>query len=296
MNNFLTIKDISQEELNSLLATAKAVKNDFKDGKKNKQLDGKILAMIFDKPSTRTRVSFESGMLQTGGHAILLSPGSVGLGKRESIADVARTLSRMVDGIIIRTFSHELIEELAKYADIPVINGLTDWAHPCQALADVMTINEFTGKTDGVKMTYIGDGNNVARSLAYACKLTGIKLTVCAPPDYQFDKESIRELEILTETEPAKAVKQADFIYTDVWASMGQESEEAKRKKIFLPYQVNESLIKSAPNHVKILHCLPAHRGLEITDKVIDSEKSIVFDQAENRLHAQKAVLIQLMS
>jgi len=296
MKDFLAIKDVSGSILLEMIETAISMKQEFKQGKKHRHLDGKILAMIFDKPSTRTRVSFEAAMLQTGGSAMLLNSGSIGLGKRESVADVARTLSRMVDGLVIRTFSHELVLELAKYASIPVINGLTDWSHPCQALADVMTVKEISGKTEGIKLTFIGDGNNVARSLAQACNQTGIELTICAPKDYQLEAEFLTALNVQTQTDPYLAVKDADFIYTDVWASMGQENEAAQREKAFQKYQLNKDLLKASPQKSLIMHCLPAHRGKEITDEVIDSDRSIVFEQAENRLHAQKAILIKLMS
>lgn len=296
MKDFLAINDVSKNDLIEVIESAITMKKDFKKGKKNNQLSGKILAMIFDKPSTRTLVSFEVAMIQTGGSAMLLNSGSIGLGKRESVADVARTLSRMVDGLVIRTFSHELVTELAKYSEIPIINGLTDWSHPCQALADVMTIRERAGKTKGVNLTYIGDGNNVARSLAFACNLTGINLTISAPANYLLEKELIQKLKINIENDPYQAVKKADFIYTDVWVSMGQESQADKRLKAFQAYQLNLKLLKAAPTNTLVMHCLPAHRGQEITDEVIDSDRSIVFDQAENRLHAQKAILIKLMS
>lgn len=296
MKDFLAINDLNAEVLQELIEQAIEIKKEFKAGVLHKQLEGKILAMIFDKPSTRTRVSFEAGMLQTGGNAMLLNSGSIGLGKRESVADVARTLSRMVDGLVIRTFSHELVTELAENAQIPVINGLTDWSHPCQAMADVMTIREVSGRTRGVKLTYIGDGNNVARSLAQACYLSGIELTICAPKNYQLEQELLTNLDIKTETDPFQAVKEADFIYTDVWASMGQEAESVKREKAFQEYQLNQKLLKTASSSCMVMHCLPAHRGKEITDEVIDSSQSIVFDQAENRLHAQKAILIRLMA
>jgi len=248
--------------------------------------------MIFEKPSTRTRVSFETGVYQMGGHAVLLSDATVQLGKRETIADVGKTLSRYVNGIVIRTFEHEKVLELAKYSSVPVINALSDYSHPCQALADVFTLIEKKGDVKGLKLVFMGDGNNVARSLNALCKMTGINFVLCCPKGYEMEDCEISH-------DPAQAVKDADVIYTDVWTSMGQEKETKKRLKDFSGFQVNGRLINKVEigrdRPLLIMHCLPAHRGEEITDDVIDGPDSIVFDQAENRLHVQKAVMSMLM-
>lgn len=296
MKDFLTIEDIPTKKIFELLTLATKLKKEFIAGKKADILNNKILAMVFDKPSTRTRVSFEAAMVHVGGAAMLLESGSIGKGQRESIADVARTLSRMVDAIMIRTFSHEVIEELAKHATIPIINGLTDYSHPCQALADILTIQEHAGKLEGLNLTYVGDGNNVARSLAFISQKVGINFTISTPKEYALADSFVKRSKLIQTTNPHQAVAKADFIYTDVWTSMGQEAESEKRKAIFKPYQLNKELLDSAPANVKILHCLPAHRGEEITNEVIEADNSIVFDQAENRLHAQKAVLVDLLS
>jgi ornithine carbamoyltransferase len=259
----------------------------------SKVLSGKTLALIFQKPSNRTRVSFEVGMYQLGGYSLYLSPGEINLGVRESIKDVAKTLSRYVDGIVLRTFEHKNILEMAKHATVPVINGLSDFSHPCQALGDVYTIKEKLKELKGITLAYVGDGNNVCNSLLYACVKTGVNMNVATPKGYEPQAKGVK---INLFHSPQDAVKDADVIYTDVWASMGQEKEAAHKKKAFKDFQVNKKLVSLAKKNCLIMHCLPAHRGEEITDEVIDSKNSIVFDQAENRMHVQKAILIKLLS
>jgi ornithine carbamoyltransferase len=263
-------------------------------------LFGKTLAMVFQKPSNRTRVSFEVGMYHLGGHALPLSPQEIQIGKRETPSDTGRVLARYIDAIMVRTFDHEELEELAAAADVPVINGLSDSHHPCQALADLLTIREELGELEGVKITYVGDGNNVAHSLALGCALTGAQLTIAHPEGHGPDPRVIRlaaklgDAPTITE-DPQEGVAGARVVYTDVWASMGQEAEAEERKKKFMPYQVNEELMSRAAPGAIFLHCLPAHRGEEVTAGVIDGPQSRVFDQAENRLHAQKALLYLLL-
>ena len=272
--------------------------------KYSKKLAGKALALIFEKPSLRTRVSFEVGIHQLGGYSLCLTQAEINLGQRESATDVAKNLERMVQGIMIRTFSHEIVEKIAEESSIPVINGLTDFNHPCQALADYMTIMEVKGKLRGLKIAYIGDGNNVAHSLIFGAIRLGAHLTVASPKGYEPEREVLNwakenagssgcKLEIISD--PVTAAKGSDVIYTDVWASMGMESEAEERKKIFHPYQVNDALVRHAKPDYVFMHCLPAHRGEEVSDSVIDSANSVVFQQAENRLHAQKAILVALM-
>lgn len=284
MEDLISIKDLSSAEIEEIFRLSAELKGQPIDG----SLQGKTVAMIFEKPSTRTRVSFETGIYQMGGHAVLLSDATVQLGKRETIADVARTLSRYVNGIVIRTFEHEKVLELAKYSSVPVINALSDHSHPCQALADVFTLMEKKGDVKGLNLVFMGDGNNVARSLNALCKRTGIKFVLCCPKGYEMEDCEISH-------DPALAVKGADVIYTDVWTSMGQEKETKKRLKDFAKYQVNAELMKKTGKETLVMHCLPAHRGEEITGDVIDGPGSIVFDQAENRLHAQKAVMMMLI-
>jgi ornithine carbamoyltransferase len=294
--DFISINDHTEKEINHLIRQAYNLKAQARAGKKHELLQGESLAMIFDKPSTRTRVSFDVAMYELGGHAINITAGECGLGTRESVPDVARTLSRFCDAIMIRTFGHEVALGLAQWATVPVINGLTDLMHPCQAMADALTMYEITGDLKGVRLVYIGDANNVTNSLIKLADKTGLDLTVCSPKGYTPDKKILGESKFTLTSDPAAAVKKADFIYTDVWASMGQEKQAAQKNKIFKAYQINSQLLKKAPKNVKIMHCLPAHRGLEITDEVIDDpEKSIVFEQAENRLHAQKAILVYLL-
>jgi ornithine carbamoyltransferase len=260
--------------------------------------------MIFEKPSLRTRVTFDVGIQQLGGFALYLSPAEINLGKRESVYDVAKNLERMVQGIMIRTFSHEIVEQMARYASIPVINGLTDYCHPCQAMADYLTIWEAKGDLEGLKVVFIGDGNNVARSLLFAGAQLGAHVWIASPPGYELDAESIQWARIrgaetggtcTVTNDPDEAAAGADVIYTDIWASMGKEAEAESRKHIFLPYQVDATLFRQAKSDAIFLHCLPAHRGEEVTDDVIDSPRSLVFQQAENRLHSQKAIMLELM-
>ncbi|MBN1570151.1 MAG: ornithine carbamoyltransferase [Acidobacteria bacterium] len=301
--DFVSIKDWSTDELTRLLADARAIKaNPLKYSRK---LEGKALAMILEKPSLRTRVSFDVGIHQLGGFSMCLTKDEIHLGKRESIRDVAKNLERMVQGIMIRTFGHENVEKMAEYASIPVINGLTDFSHPCQAMADYMTILEAKKSLKNIKIAYIGDGNNVAHSLIYGAVRLGAHLAVASPKAYEPNPDVVKwvevnaaatgcRLEILNDA--IAAAEDADVLYTDVWASMGLESEAAKRKKVFRSFQVNDALASRAKQDYIFMHCLPAHRGEEVTDSVIDSPNSIVFQQAENRLHAQKAILLTLMA
>ncbi|MCU0641170.1 MAG: ornithine carbamoyltransferase [Candidatus Margulisbacteria bacterium] len=305
MKDFISIHDLSAPEVNAILELAADLKEKQKNKIKHEYLWAKSLAMIFEKPSTRTRVSFEIGIWQLGGLGINLDQEATGLGTRESIPDVARTLSRFADAILIRTFAHQKVIELARHASVPVINALSDESHPCQALSDVFTIIEHKGKElKKLKLAYIGDGNNVCNSLMYAAPKVGLNLVVATPPGYEPD-EPVTErafadalkagISIEVTNDPVVAAKNADIIYTDVWASMGQESESAKRASIFSYYQINKELVKLAKPDYIFMHCLPAHRGQEVTDEVIDSRNSVVFDQAENRLHVQKAILVKLL-
>ncbi|MBN2412547.1 ornithine carbamoyltransferase [candidate division KSB1 bacterium] len=300
--DFLQITDFSQDEIVGLFELAKELKDKTKQGITHHILKGQTLAMLFQKPSTRTRVSFEVGMYQLGGHGLYLSPAEVGLGKRESVADVARVLSRFNDGIMARVFGHDIVEGLAKYADVPVINGLSDLAHPCQILGDMLTVIEHKGKYSDLKVAYIGDGNNVANSWINLAARLPFTLYIGCPNGYEPDQQLLNNAEaqglseIKIVSDPVEAVKDADVVYTDVWASMGQEEEAAVREKVFQPYQVNSKLLSSADKECIVLHCLPAHRGSEITDEVMDGPHSVVFDEAENRLHIQKAILVKLMA
>jgi ornithine carbamoyltransferase len=302
--DFLTLNDFSIEEIEYLLTLAGELKKKQLSGETYTPLYGKTLAMIFEKPSTRTRVSFEAGMTQLGGHALFLSSNDLQLGRGETIADTARVLSQYVDAIMIRTFAHSIIEELAEYATIPVINGLTDDDHPCQALADLLTIYEIKKTFKGLKLVYVGDGNNVAHALMIAAAKVGMDCTIACPENYEPKKSYIEgAMQIAKKTgsnivitnNPYEAVKDADVIYTDVWTSMGQEKESAERLSIFQPFQVNSELVKQAKPDYIFLHCLPAHRGEEVTADVIDGKHSVVFHQAANRLHVQKAILLSLL-
>ncbi|MEK5269325.1 ornithine carbamoyltransferase [Aeribacillus sp. FSL K6-8394] len=299
--NVLKLLDFTSEEIQYLLEEALKLKQN----PLSNVLHGKTLAMIFEKSSTRTRVSFEVGMLQLGGHALALSSKELQLGRGETIADTARVLSRYVDAILLRTTDHNRVKELAEYATVPVINGLCDLYHPCQALADLLTIYELKGKFSGVKVVYVGDGNNVAHSLMVGCAKVGAHFTIAAPEGYEPNESILKQAkEIAGETgvkvelihNPDEAVQDADIIYTDVWVSMGQEEETEARMKAFKPFQVNQSLLAKAKRDVSFLHCLPAARGLEVTDEVMDGSQSAVFLQAENRLHAQKAILKEIMA
>jgi len=300
--DFLSIRDFSPSDIQYLLTLARQVKAH--PSAYSGSLRRETLAMIFEKPSLRTRVTFDVGIQQLGGFALYLSPAEINLGKRESVYDVAKNLERMVQGIMIRTFSHEIVEQMARYASIPVINGLTDYCHPCQAMADYLTIWEAKGDLEGLKVVFIGDGNNVARSLLFAGAQLGAHVWIASPPGYELDAESIQWARIrgaetggtcTVTNDPDEAAAGADVIYTDIWASMGKEAEAESRKHIFLPYQVDATLFRQAKSDAIFLHCLPAHRGEEVTDDVIDSPRSLVFQQAENRLHSQKAIMLELM-
>ena len=303
MKNFLSINDCSAEQLKELLRESSELKKLYKSGKQDLCLGGKTLAMLFEKPSLRTRISFEVAMTDLGGSAIYVKPEDIGgIGEREPVKDIARVLSRYVDGIMARTFEHQTIVELAEFATVPVINALTGRLHPCQAMADILTIREHFERLEGIKIAFIGDGNNVARSLAMACAKLDMKMVIASPASYELDDESILEANKISAdsvrqtNNPAEAAAEADIIYTDTWVSMGQENEKQKRIEAFAGFQIDAELLKSAPFGVKIMHCLPAYRGLEITDEVAESESSIMFDQAENRLHFQRALLKKLLS
>lgn len=297
--DFISLHDFTPVEIADLLALAKLLKHH----EPLPILKGKQLAMIFTKASTRTRVSFEVGIRQLGGDAVVLLSGDTQIGRGEPIKDTARVLSRYVDGIMIRTYDHQDVLDLARWASIPVINGLTDDLHPCQALADLLTIQEHKGHLTGLKMTYIGDGNNMATSLMFAGAKTGMHVTICCPPGYepsaayleQARGDARGESRIEVVHDPQTAAEEADVLYTDVWASMGQEAERDSRAAAFAQYQINEDLLRAAAEDCIVMHCLPAHRGEEITEEVIEGPHSVVFDQAENRLHAQKAILATLM-
>jgi ornithine carbamoyltransferase len=300
--DFLSLADWQAADLRRILARAHELKRSYRRGDTPQTLRGRTLAMYFEKPSLRTHVTFEAGMSQLGGHAILLRPEQVGIGTRESAADVARNLSRWVHGIVARTYDHALVEELAAAATIPVINGLTDLFHPCQAMADLQTITE-RAELEKVAVAYVGDGNNVANSLLNAFAVLGGELRLATPRSHQPARQVRQRVtalaaasgaRIIYTEDPVEAVRGAHFVYTDVWTSMGQEAESALRKALFEPFQVNARLLRHAPDAL-VMHCLPAHRGEEITDDVLDGEHSIVFDQAENRLHAQKAILEALL-
>ncbi|MDI6778864.1 MAG: ornithine carbamoyltransferase [Bacteroidota bacterium] len=300
--DFISLFDFSTKEVWEIFKLAKAMKANPK--RYQKSVSGKIMALIFEKPSLRTRVTFDAGIKQLGGDSIYLSPLEINLGKRETVYDVAKNLERMVDGIMIRTFGHDVATGLAEHASIPIINGLTDLEHPCQAMADFFTIWEFNKKLEKVKLAYVGDGNNVAHSLILAAARIGSSISVGIPKGYEPKPEIVEKAveaakktgaKITITNDAVEAVKNADAVYTDVWASMGQEKEAGERKKIFQPYQVNSELMKHAKKNALFLHCLPAHRGEEVTDEVIDSKTSIVFQEAENRLHVQKAIMHELL-
>lgn len=300
MKHLLKLLDLKESEILDILNLADQLKYEKKNGIEHKYLEGKSLGMIFQKSSTRTRVSFETGMYQLGGQALFLSPRDLQIGRGEPIEDTARVLSRYLDGIMIRTFAQQEVEDLAKYGSIPIINGLTDFAHPCQVLADLMTIREYKGEFDNLKLTFVGDGNNMANSLIVGCLKVGMQVAIACPYDYRPDATVIKFAEkygdkFTITPDVMKACKDADVIYTDVWASMGQEGEAEKRKQAFKGYQVNAETMSVAKKDAMVLHCLPAHRGEEITAEVIEAHPEI-FDEAENRLHAQKAVMVKLMA
>jgi ornithine carbamoyltransferase len=300
--HFLSIADYNKNELEELLDLTRNLKEKTKRGEEHHLCRGKTMSMIFAKPSARTRISFETGMYQLGGYALYLSPNDIGIGKREAVKDIARVISRYNDIIMARLFEHRHILELAEYSDVPVINGLTDYNHPCQIMADIFTIREVRGTLDGLKLTYLGDGNNVANSWINLASVLPMNLIVCSPSGYEPDEATLsnarnkRISDIQVTADPLVAVKDSDIIYTDVWASMGQEKEAQRRERDFKDYQVNKELLSHARADAKVMHCLPAHRGSEITDDVLDSDQSIVFDEAENRMHVQKAIIVKLMS
>jgi ornithine carbamoyltransferase len=303
MKHFVDISDHSTAELRHMLDVSKRLKAQLKStGRNDALLAGKTLAMIFEKPSLRTRVSFAVAMTQLGGNGLVLRQEEVGLGSREPVQDVARVLASMCDGIMARTFEHEKIENLAKFSKVPVINGLTDLSHPCQAMADLLTVEEHFGKLSGLTMAFIGDGNNVARSLAVACGRFGMPFVLAAPTGFEFPPDDVKRLKsqepnlnLRLTTDPRDAVKSADIIVTDTWVSMGQEAEKAQRLQTFRGFEVNDELLNVAPKHAMVLHCLPAYRGLEISESVIEGPRSLVFPEAENRLHFQKGLIAVLM-
>ena len=304
VKDLISIHDLSANEINDILELSKTLKAELKNGKQHHLLKGKTLGMIFQKASTRTRVSFEVGMWQLGGSALFLSANDLQIGRGEPVKDTARVLSRYVDGIMIRTFSHDEVIELGQYATVPVINALTDLMHPCQALTDIFTVMEHKGKLQGLKMAYIGDGNNMVNSLIHTCAKVGMDIHIATPKGYEPDAAIIAEAltdaaangsKIVLCNDPLAAAQDADVLYTDVWASMGKEIEQEKRKVVFAGYQINQATMNAAKSDAIVLHCLPAHRGEEITDEVMESKQSVVFDQAENRLHVQKAILVLLM-
>jgi ornithine carbamoyltransferase len=300
--DLISIRDLTPSEIKEIFSLTDQLKrNRFKF---SKVLAGKTLALIFQKPSNRTRVSFEVGMFQLGGNSLYLAPNEINLGVRESIADVAKTLSRYIDGIVLRTFEHKNCLEMARAASVPIINGLSDFSHPCQALADLYTVKEKLNTLKGLTLAYVGDGNNVCNSLLFTCSKLGVNMNVGSPSGYEPDSVVLADAKNMAKTNGSQirlfntateAVKGADVIYTDVWASMGQEEEAKKRKEIFKDFQVNMDLVKLANKDALIMHCLPAHRGEEITNDVLDSRSAVVFDEAENRMHVQKAVLMMLL-
>jgi ornithine carbamoyltransferase len=299
-----SLLNLSKEEIEQILKTSKLLKSKLIRGESHPLLKGKTLAMIFEKPSTRTRASFEVGMWQLGGYALYLSASDLQLGRGETIADTAQTLSKYVNGIMARVFAHQTILDLIKYSSVPVINGLSDFSHPCQGLADLFTIYEKKRRLSGLNLAYVGDGNNVAHSLLYGCSKVGMNITLACPKGYEPDSEVVLKAKekgketsckVKVTNDPKEAVRDADIIYTDVWASMGKEREHKERVKVFKPYQVNGKLVREAKEDYLFMHCLPAHRGEEVTGEVADSKNSIIFDQAENRLHTQKALLALMM-
>src|SRR5271166_1318783 len=301
-NDFLSIRDFTAEELTEFIELARLIKTNpelFNDS-----LKGQTLALIFEKPSLRTRVSFDVGIHQLGGFALYLSPAEINLGKRESVYDVGKNLERMVQAIMIRTFSHQIVEQMAEWTCVPIINGLTDFSHPCQALADYLTILEHKEQVAGMRIAYIGDGNNVAHSLLFCGVQLGAHVRIATPPGYEPNPDAVRWARehaitsggsCLLTNDPVEAARGADVLYTDVWASMGRESEQAERAILFRPYQINSGLMRLAKPDAIFLHCLPAHRGDEVTTEVIDGPQSVVYQQAENRVHVQKAIMVELM-
>lgn len=302
MRHFLDVIDLTDDELCHLLADAARLKSLHQRGERAPTLLGRVLGLVFEKPSLRTRGSFEGAMAQLGGASVFLPPSETGFGSRESVPDFARAMSQYVDAVVLRTFRHETVELFAAHSACPVINGLSDYSHPCQALADVQTLQELFGSLAGRTVTFVGDGNNVARSLAICCGKLGVRFILTGPAGYEFDAEflalyrqRVPQGRLEYDPEPTRAVRQADAMYTDVWTSMGQEAERDQRRQHFAKYQINAALLAQAPAHARVLHCLPANRGEEITSEVMDGSQSAVFQQAGNRLHAQKALLLWLM-
>ena len=299
MRHLLKLQDLTREDILSILNLADQLKFERNNGIQKDYLKGKKLGLIFQKASTRTRVSFEVGIYELGGYGLFLSSNDLQIGRGEPVQDTARVLSRYLDGIMIRTFEQKEVEDLAKYGSIPVINGLTDYAHPCQVLADLMTIREYKGSFKGLKMAFVGDGNNMANSLLVGAIKTGMSFAIACPKGYEPDAEIMKWAkengDFTITTDVKEALKDADVVYTDVWASMGQEGEKAKREKAFASYQVNKENLSVAKPDVMCLHCLPAHRGEEITEEVFEEHSKEIFDEAENRLHAQKAVMVKLL-
>lgn len=301
MKHLLKLLDLSSEEIMDILNLADQLKYETKNGIEHKVLAGKTLGMIFQKSSTRTRVSFETGMYQLGGQALFLSNRDLQIGRGEPVQDTARVLSRYLDGIMIRTFEQKEVEDLAEYGSIPIINGLTDFCHPCQVLADLMTIREHKGTLEGLKLCFIGDGNNMANSLIVGCLKVGMRVAIACPKEYEPDDvildfaKAYGDKFMMTDS-PIEAAKNADVLYTDVWASMGEESEAEERKKVFAGFQINDAVCNAANEGAMVQHCLPAHREEEITAKVFEAHADEIFDEAENRLHAQKAIMVRLMA
>lgn len=299
--DFISIADYSREEIEAIFELTAELKEKTKKREEHHLCKGQTMSMIFAKPSARTRISFETGMYQLGGYALYLSPNDIGIGTREAVKDVAQVISRYNDIIMARLFDHLHMEELAKYATVPVVNGLSDYNHPCQIMADIFTVKEHRANLDDLKITYIGDGNNIANSWINLAAKLPMHLVICSPSGYEPNTDTlnyannagISKIEVISD--PASAVKDSDVVYTDVWASMGQEDEAKERRKIFMPYQINTDLMQHARKDALVMHCLPAHRGDEITDEVIDSPQSIVFDEAENRMHLQKAIIVKLL-
>ncbi len=299
--DFLHVNDLNKIEFEEIMQNAKTVKSKFKNNEPFAPLSNKTMAMIFAKPSARTRISFETGFYRLGGHALFLGPNDIGIGKRESVADIARVLSRFNDIIMARLFDHNHILGLAQYADVPVINGLTDFNHPCQIIADIFTVIEKKGKIDNLKISYIGDGNNIVHSWLELAMVTPINFTIICPESFKPDMDLFNKVQrgnlssVEISHDPFSGIKGSDVVYTDVWASMGQKEEAEKRRKIFKDFQINGNLMKGADSDALFMHCLPAERGVEVTDEVCDSPNSVIFDQAENRMHAQNAIILKLM-
>ena len=299
--DFIHISDLTSDEIFAILDRSKWIKSQFKQNANYKPFAGKTLAMIFAKPSARTRVSFETGFYRLGGHALYLGPNDIGIGKRESTADIARVLSRFNDMIMARLFNHQDIIDLADYASVPVINGLTDFNHPCQIMADIFTVLEHKGNLDNLKVSYVGDGNNIVHSWLMLAQKIPFHFSIACPEGFEPDQDLVKKVQdgglstVEVVHDPYKSVKDADVVYTDVWASMGQKEEADERRKLFSKFQINNQLMQSTNKHTYFMHCLPAERGIEVTDSVCDAEYSIIFDQAENRMHAQNAIMLKLM-